>query len=208
MLSLRPIKYNVSLKSVANDDVHACSYLAHEDAENTTLILNCIKIIKPIQLYRINILGTNPAGTSIIVQDTELSKQTLLSIHYTITNDHVITRLGTHYVQDINATGSPGHLNISCEFVVDNKTTLGYVALVHSQADDDVNYLVTENSNQGIVTNHLSGLRSKGYTTLLFAINETGLPLQQAAGFPTDVSINGNFNEQIEGTLLYCLEYG
>ena len=109
--------------------------------------------------------------------------------------------IGTHYVQDINTTGSPGQLNISCEFLVDNETILGYMALVHSD-DDDVNYLVTANNNEGVVTSHLKGLRSENYTTLLFAINESGLPLQQAAGFPTNVSIDRSISEQVEGTLL------
>ena len=102
-------------------------------------------------------------------------------------------------MQDINTTGCPGqlHVNISCEFLVDNRTTLGYVALVHS--DDDVNYLVTANTNEGVVTNQLNSLRSRNYTILLFAINETGLPLQQAAGFPTNIAIYGDFEEQVEG---------
>ena len=106
-------------------------------------------------------------------------------------------------MQNINTMGSPGQLNISCEFLVDNRTTLGYMALVHS--DDDVNYLVTANTNEGVVTNELYGLRSRNYTTLLFAINETGLPLQQAAGFPTNIAI---YEEQVEGIIysFHCLE--
>ena len=104
--------------------------------------------------------------------------------------------LGTHYVQDINTTNStltPGVVDISCEFIASNATTLGYVALVYSEKED--HYLVTENSNLGVVTNHLEGLDSDNYSTLLYAINESGLPLQQAAAFPRNITIIGNKTE-------------
>lgn len=104
-------------------------------------------------------------------------------------------------MQDINATGSTGQLNISCEFIVDNTTTLGYIALVHS--NNDINYLVTENTNEGVVTNHLKGLRSENYTTLLYAISESGLPIQQAAGFPTNISIDGT--DRVEGIFTFMV---
>ena len=76
------------------------------------------------------------------------------------------------------------------------------MALVYS--DKDVHYLVTKNRDQGIVTNHLQGLGGKSYSTLLYAINESGLPLNQAAGFPTitNVSITGNLQAQ---GIYHCL---
>ena len=91
-------------------------------------------------------------------------------------------------------------MDISCEFLVNNTKTLGYVALVYD--GEDVNYLVTENTHQGVVTNHLQVLGGENYSTLLYAINESGLPLEQAAGFPTNISIIGN--HQTQGTF-HCL---
>ena len=73
--------YDVSLTSIADGNTRTCPVLPHKDVENTTLLLNCTEIIKPKQLYRISIMGSNPAGRSIIVQDLELSKQALLSVY-------------------------------------------------------------------------------------------------------------------------------
>ena len=53
-------------------------------------------------------------------------------------------------------------------------------------------YLVTENNNFGIVKNYLKGLSGGTYSTLLFAINESG---QQAAAFPKNVTIIGSESE-------------
>ena len=109
--------------------------------------------------------------------------------------------IGTHYVQDISTTNSmltPGQIDITCQFLVDNTTTLGYVALVHS--GKKVHYLVTENTNIGIKRNYLKGLSSDAYSTLLFAINESGLPLEQAAAFPKNVTIIGS---EYEGTCYF-----
>ena len=112
--------------------------------------------------------------------------------------------VGTHYVQEINTTSSkqtPNQVDITCEFLVNRTKTLGHVALVYNSVE--ANYLVTENRDQGIVTNHLKGLSGDNYTTLLYAISESGLPLEQAAGFPTNVSINGS-DQLFEGTF-HCL---
>ena len=84
---------------------------------------------------------------------------------------------------------SPGQVDISCEFLVNSTKTLGYVALIYD--GEDVNYLVTENTHQGVVTNYLKGLSGENYSTLLYAINESGLPLNQAAGFPINVFVTG-----------------
>ena len=76
--------YKVTVVSIANDKVHTCPVEIHPDEENTMLILNCTDIIQPKRLYKFNITGSNPAGTSTIIQDVPLSKQTLPSIckHY------------------------------------------------------------------------------------------------------------------------------
>ena len=109
---------------------------------------------------------------------------------------NVNVHVGTHFVQDVNTTSSaltPGMVNISCEFIASNTTTLGNVALVYSK--EEVHYLITKNSNSGIVMNHLKGLGSDTYSTLLYAINESGLPLQQAVAFPRNVTITGSKTE-------------
>lgn len=105
---------------------------------------------------------------------------------------------GTHYVQDINVTGNhtiPGQVDIQCDFVVNSSKTLGYLAIVYSP--EEVKYLVTENRNEGVVVNNVNGLNDEEYSTLLYAINEKGIPLNQAAGFPSKVPVfrenQGNF---------------
>ena len=96
-------------------------------------------------------------------------------------------------------------MDISCDFLACNITTLGYVALVYSEKE--VHYLVTKNSNLklGVVKNYLKGLGGDTYSTLLYAINGSGLPLQQAAAFPKDVTIIGRESEGNFYNNCYCI---
>ena len=168
----------------------------HQDVDNTSLILNCTDILQLNQLFLVEINGSNPAG-NFTIQDLELSKQVLLPSYQLVvlTCTFLKCNLGTHYLQDINTTNStqtPGQIDISCEYLASNATALGYVALAYSEKE--VHYLVTKNSNigPGIDRNYLKGLSGGTYSTLIYAINESGLPLEQAAAFPKDVTVIGS----------------
>lgn len=104
---------------------------------------------------------------------------------------HHFLHLGTHYVQDINATSNdlaPGQIDISCEFLLNSTKTMGYMAIVYSD-DDDISYLVTENQNQGVVKNNLADLSGTNYSILLYTINEKGAPLESGSRISSE-SIN------------------
>ena len=66
---------------------------------------------------------------------------------------------------------------------------MGYMAIVYSGESDRIRYLVAENNNKGLVKRILSNLTSAIYITNLYALNRSGLPLRQAAGFPQRVSV-------------------
>ena len=68
---------------------------------------------------------------------------------------------------------------------------MGYMAIVHSQHGTS-HYLITENQDEGNVTNILTGLSAGEYSVLLYTIDECGVPLKQAAGFPQTVIIHRN----------------
>ena len=70
---------------------------------------------------------------------------------------------------------------------------LGYFAIVYAK-DGDVRYLITENTDEEYTSGVLTGLNDGGHSVLLYTINETGLPLEQPAGFPKHVVINSQLD--------------
>ena len=99
--------------------------------------------------------------------------------------------IGTHYIQDITASSStPGQINIRCKFLVNSDLATGFLAIIHSNEDNDnPHYLITQNNNQALVLGSLSNLRRGTYTIILFTIGKDGLPLRRAAGFPQTSSV-------------------
>ena len=103
---------------------------------------------------------------------------------------HVL--VGTYYIQNINITNNgmvPGQIDIDCNFLVNSTEVMGYMAIVYSEESSIIRYLVAENNNQGLVKRVLTNLTSDTYITNLYALNRSGLPLRQAAGFPQRVSV-------------------
>lgn len=71
------------------------------------------------------------------------------------------------------------------------------MAVVRSDSNDsDINYLIAENQNiylgPGVVKSNLTGLRGQNYSTVLYELNGGGLPVEQAASFPKNVSLSQN----------------
>ena len=79
---------------------------------------------------------------------------------------------------------------------------MGYMAIVHTQGGNPY-YLITENRNEGTVTNMITGLSAGEYSVLLYTIDEHGVPLKQAAGFPQTVIIHQH--SSTTGTLYACI---
>lgn len=84
---------------------------------------------------------------------------------------------------------APGQLDIECNFLVDSTEVMGYMAIVYSGESNFIKYLVAENNNQGLVKRNLTNLTSDTYTTSLYALDRSGLPMRQAAGFPQRISV-------------------
>ena len=82
--SRRPMIYEVTVESVTDGKRYTCPVMVNHDTENTTLILNCTDLLKPHQLFVVEISGSNPAGMSTVVQDLELSKYANITIHLSI----------------------------------------------------------------------------------------------------------------------------
>ena len=102
------------------------------------------------------------------------------------------TLVGTYYIQNINVTSNdivPGQIDIDCNFLVNSTEVMGYMAIVYSGESSIIRYLVAENNNQGFVKRVLTNLTSDTYITSLYALNQTGLPMRQAADFPQRVSV-------------------
>ena len=66
---------------------------------------------------------------------------------------------------------------------------MGYMAIVHPRGGNPY-YLVVENQNEGNMANMITGLSAGEYSVLLYTIDEHGVPLKQAAGFPQTVIIH------------------
>ena len=116
---------------------------------------------------------------------------------------------GTHYIQDISVSYSdlqPGQINISCSFIVNSSLAMGYMTIVVHSHHDTVHYLITENQDEGKVINKLTGLNAGEYSVLLYTIDEHGVPLKQAAGFPQTVFINQS--SSYTGMLYYSYYLG
>ena len=94
-----------------------------------------------------------------------------------------------------NSDIEPSWIDISCKFLVNSNIALGYFAIVCAK-DGDVHYLmiITENTDEEYVSGVLTGLNDGGYSVLLYTINETGLPLEQPAGFPKHLVINSQLD--------------
>ena len=112
--------------------------------------------------------------------------------HDNYVNCEFHTLAGTYYIQNINITSNgtvPGQIDIDCNFLVNSTKVMGYMAIVYSGETNIIRYLVAENNNQGLVKRILTNLTSDTYITSLYALNRSGLPLRQAAGFPQRVSV-------------------
>ena len=113
---------------------------------------------------------------------------------------------GTHYIQDISVSYSdlqPGQINTSCSFIVDSSLAMGYMAIVVHLHHNTAHYLIAENQDEGNVTNKLTGLSAGEYSVLLYTIDEYGVPLKQAAGFPQTIFVNQS--SSFTGMLLYTI---
>ena len=84
----------------------------------------------------------------------------------------------------------PGQIDIDCNFLLNSTEVMGYMAIVYSGESNIVKYLVAENNDQGLVRRNLSNLTSDTYITSLYALNRSGLPMRQAAGFPQAVLVD------------------
>ena len=65
---------------------------------------------------------------------------------------------------------------------------MGYIAIVYS-GESNVKYLIVENDDQELVKGNLTNLTYDTYIANLYAIDQTGLPMRQAANFPQTVSV-------------------
>ena len=66
---------------------------------------------------------------------------------------------------------------------------MGYLAIIYSQ-NRGICYLIMVNSGEEYVTSMLTGLNTEEYSVFLHTINETGLPLEQPAGFTQTVLVD------------------
>ena len=141
---------------------------------------------------------------SILVKHTLIDNLSQLLSHYW----SLSLWLGTHYIQDINVTSSdiePGQIDVSCKFLVNRSIAVGYLTIIYS-LNGDIHYLIMETSDKEYVTSMLTGLISEEYLVLLYTINETGLPLEQPAGFPQTVLVDNQLN--YSGMYITCfVEY-
>ena len=81
---------------------------------------------------------------------------------------------------------STGQIDIKCTFLLNNSYVMGYMAIVFSE-NGDIHYLIEANRDYSEST--ISSLNDNNYTVLLYAINNSGLPSTQAAGFPQNVHL-------------------
>ena len=67
---------------------------------------------------------------------------------------------------------------------------MGYLAVAYSQYGD-VHVLIVENPNESVIMmNVLTDLSDGEYSIQLYTIDKHGLPLEQAAGFPQNITIH------------------
>ena len=80
------MNYKATMKSITDSELYTCPVVVVQDVVDTTLILNCTELLQPHQLFVVEISGSNPAGTSTVVGDIELSKYANITMHLSVTD--------------------------------------------------------------------------------------------------------------------------